>query len=177
MDFYMHKIFKKLLGIAACKIRMAETYLAPLVLLAIRLHVGLVFWRSGMTKFANLDSARTLFEYEYLPLWQENHVKNILGLDIPFPVPDAGFASMSATMAELTFAPLLMLGLGSRMAAFGIFMLALTVDMFVYPGMVEHDYWFLTMAVIIALGPGKISADYFIRKKWMPQDGHTACKS
>jgi len=173
----MHKIFKQLLAIATCKIRFAEKYLGPVALLAIRLQVGLVFWRSGMTKFANLDSARTLFEFEYLPLWQENHVKTILGLDIPFPVPDAGFASMSATITELTFAPLLMLGLGSRMAAFGIFMLTLTVDMFVYPGMIEHDYWMLTMAVIIALGPGKISADYFIRQKWMPQDGNVSCKS
>ena len=170
----MQKIIKKSLCIARCKIFIAETYLAPLALLAIRVYVGLVFWRSGQTKIANIDNAKQLFEFEYIPLWQENHVQNILGFDIAFPVPDASFAAVSSTGAELLFGALLILGLGTRAAAFGILILAITIETFVYPNTVEHHYWMLLMSLVIAIGAGKISADYFIRRKFLP-DSMPAC--
>lgn len=171
----MHKYFHRLRDIAACKIRFAESYGAPLALLAVRLYVGLVFWRAGMTKITNMDSARTLFEYEYIPRWQENSTKDILGVDVTFPVPDAGFAAFSATGAELMFGMLLILGLGARAAAFGLFMMALTIESFIYPDTIEHHYWMLLTGLVMTLGGGKISADYLIRKKFLPDTLQNTC--
>lgn len=158
-------IVKQLLEIARFKIHVCERFLAPLVLLAIRLYVGRFFWQSGQTKLATPDSARQLFETEYIPNWQANHIKQFLGTEISFPVPGVDFGVMASTAGELVFSVLLVAGLFGRAAAFGIFMMTLAIEMFVYPGTGEHYYWMLTMAVIVAYGPGRISIDHFIRKK------------
>lgn len=156
---------KALLKIAAWKISVLEKYGFPLALLAARLHVGAVFWRSGVTKYANLDSAVKLFKTEYLPLWQKNHVKDFFGLKIPFPVPAAEFAAPAACFGELVCAALLIVGLGGRAAAFGIFVMTLCIELFVYPGTADHINWMIIMAVIITAGPGKLSIDWWLRRK------------
>lgn len=155
----------KILKIAAWKINVLEKYLFPLALLAARLHVGAIFWRSGVTKQVNLDAAVKLFKSEYLPAWEKNHIKDFFGLKIPFPVPDAVFGTYAACSMELLCAALLIVGLAGRAAAFGVFMLTLSIELFVYPGTADHLNWMLLMAVIITAGPGKISLDYFIRRK------------
>lgn len=165
---------RKILKLARCKIWFLETFAAPVSLLAIRLFVGHFYWQSGQTKIANLDSARDLFKTEYIPNWQANHVKDILGFHIPFPVPGVEFATLASTTGEILFSALLIIGLAGRAAALGIFMMTLAIEMFVYPGTDEHYYWMLTMAVIFACGPGKISVDYFIRRKLLPPDSDRA---
>jgi putative oxidoreductase len=156
---------QKILKIAWCKIYIAENWLAPVALLATRLYVGRFFWQSGQTKISTPGSARALFESEYIPNWQAHHIKRLWGMDIPFPVPGAAFGVTASTFSELVFSALLMTGLMGRVAALGIFMMTLAIEMFVYPGTDEHYYWMLTMAIIMAYGPGKISVDHFIRKK------------
>lgn len=159
---------QKILKIAAWKIRVLEQYGFPLALLWARLHVGLVFWRSGMTKYANLDSAVDLFKSEYLPEWEKHRVKELFGfIQITFPVPPAEFGAYAACFTELTCAALLIIGLAGRAAAFGIFMLTLSIEMFVYPGTSDHWNWMVLMAIIITAGCGKISLDWLIRRKLM----------
>lgn len=156
---------QKMLSIAKWKISFTEKFLAPLALLAIRIHVGMVFWRSGQTKIDNLESTKQLFGWEYIPNWESNATKSILGIDITFPVPSVEFAATSATYAEVVLPILLIAGFGGRFAAFGLFMMALTIESFIYPGVSEHAYWMLTMAIIVTQGPGLLSADYWIRRK------------
>ena len=168
MTFLQKPIIAAIATLARCKIYILETFLAPLALLAIRLYVGHFYWQSGQTKLANLDSARDLFKTEYIPNWEHNHIKTLSGIQISFPVPGVEFATIASTTGELLFSTLLIIGLAGRAAAFGIFMMTLAIEMFVYPGTDEHYYWMLTMAVILAYGPGKISVDYFIRKKLLP---------
>lgn len=154
-----------IMKLAAWKISVLEKYGFPLALLAARLHVGATFWRSGVTKYANLDSAVKLFKFEYLPNWEKNHVKDFFGLKIPFPVPPAEFAAYAACYGELVCAVLLIIGLGGRAAALGIFVMALSIELFVYPGTSDHIHWMLLMAVIITAGPGKLSIDWWLRRK------------
>ena len=165
-------LIKGFLACAEWKIRFLETFVAPITLLAIRLYVGHFYWQSGRTKIANLDSARDLFKTEYLPNWEHNHIKTLSGIQISFPVPGIEFATIASTAGELVFSALLMIGIAGRGAAFGIFMMTLMIEMFVYPGTDEHYYWMLTMAVILAYGPGKVSIDHFIRKKFLPSLSH-----
>lgn len=155
---------EKLLKISAFKLHVLEHWLAPLALLAARLHVGIIFWRSGMTKYTTADHGVALFKTEYIPNWEANHVKHWLGLDIPFPVPTAEIMAPMAMCTELACAAMLMLGFGGRMAGFGIFMVTLSVELFVYPDIADHLNWMLLMALVVCLGPGKISVDYFIRR-------------
>lgn len=156
---------KKILKIAAWKIRMLEEWFLPAALLAARIHVGLAFWRSGMTKYPDIKNAIALFEDEYIPEWEKNHVKEWLGFNIPFPVPSPEFAAYAATYMELGLSALLIIGLMGRSAAAGIFALALSIELFVYPGTSDHYHWMLLMAIIVTAGPGKISLDHFVRRK------------
>lgn len=155
---------EKLLKISAFKLHVLEHWLAPFALLAARIHVGLIFWRSGVTKYTSADGALALFQSEYIPNWEKNHIKHWLGLDIPFPVPSAEIMAPMAMCTELACAVMLILGLGGRLAAFALFMVTLSVELFVYPGTSDHINWMVLMAIIVCLGPGKISVDYFIRR-------------
>lgn len=72
--------------------------LQPLALLAARLYVADVFWRSGWIKLTNWDSTVDLFQSEY-------HV----------PVLPPTFAAVAGTFGELFFPALLVLGLFGRL--------------------------------------------------------------
>ena len=159
-------LFQKLLKISAWKICILENCLAPAALLAARLYVGMEFWRSGTIKLAQgWEHAKDTFDQLFKPEFEKNHIKHWLGMDISFPVPSSAFGAFGTTYVEIALAVLLMAGLAGRAAAFGIFMLALTIELFVYPGTDQDFYWMLLMAILVTTGPGKASIDYFIRRK------------
>lgn len=159
----------KMISIAQCKIILTEKYLAPLALLWARFYIARVFWKSGQTKITNLDTAAQLFEWEYIPKWQENS-KSVLGMDLSWAVPDPAIGAKLATIAELGFPILLVLGLGGRLGALGLLGMAATIELFIYPGTTEHYYWMTILLLLATLGPGKISVDYFLRNKLMKKE-------
>ena len=162
----MKDLREKILKIAAWKICVFESILAPVALLAARLYVGMEFWRSGTTKLAEgWDHAKETYTTLFQGEWEAHHVKHWLGVDIPFPVPGPAFGAFGVTYVEIALAALLMAGLAGRAAAFGIFMIALSIELFVFPGELENTYWMLLMAILLTTGPGKISIDHFIRRK------------
>lgn len=164
--------WRKLLTLAAFKIWVLENILAPLALLTARLYVGLEFWRSGTLKNAEgWDHAKDVFKDLFQPEWEKNHVKHWLGMDISFPVPSTAFGAFGTTYVEIALAVLLMAGFAGRFAAFGIFMIALSIKLFVFPddSSGENDYWMLLMALLVTVGPGMISVDHFIRRKVLPE--------
>jgi len=129
-------------------------YVTPIFDLAIRLWVANVFWKSGLTKIKSWDSTLMLFEYEYsVPLLQTN------------------VAAFLATGAELLFPVLLLLGLASRFSALSLFILNY-VALISYPdvsdaGIKDHMLWGTMLAVIFFHGPGLLSADHFLRRKFL----------
>ncbi len=130
----------------------------PIADLLLRLWVANVFWKSGLTKIANIDSTMYLFEYEYVvPI-------------IPFEL-----AAYMAIAVELTLPVLLVFGLAGRVAA-GILFLFNIVAVISYPtlnpaGIVQHQVWGIMLLVLLLRGPGKISIDHFIRKRFMNTTG------
>ena len=159
-------IMCKVASIAQCKIILTEKYLAPLALLWARFYIARVFWKSGQTKITNLDTAAQLFEWEYIPKWQENS-KSIFGMDLSWTVPDPAIGAKLATFAELGFPVLLVLGIGARFGALGLLGMAMTIELFIYPGTTEHYYWMTILLLLVTVGPGKISVDHFLRKRLM----------
>jgi putative oxidoreductase len=72
-------------------------------------------------------------------------------------------AAVTATAGELGFSALLILGLGSRAAALGLFFVN-AVAVISYPdlspaGLKDHILWGALLLVVAIYGPGKISAD------------------
>ena len=123
--------------------------LQPLAGLAMRLYVGKVFLVSGWLKLSRWDSTLALFENEY-------HV----------PVLSPQLAAVMGTAGELGFATLLILGLGGRAAALGLFFVN-AVAVISYPdlsaaGLKDHVLWGALLLVLAIYGPGRLSIDRVI---------------
>ena len=116
-----------------------DKYVSHTALLSIRIFVALVFYRSGLTKIANMDSTVLLFEYEY-------------ALPLISPV----LAAYAATFSELVFSALLMVGLFTRAAALPLIIMTLVIQFLVFQNH-EHFYWLALLSTIAIYGGGKIS--------------------
>jgi putative oxidoreductase len=130
-------------------------FLSPVVDLGVRLYVANVFWKSGLTKIASWDSTLSLFNYIY---------------NVPLLPPD--LAAYLATAVELGGAVLLALGLASRFGTTALFVLNF-VAVISYAdlsdaGRQDHFYWGMFLLLFLFHGPGKLSLDYWIRRKLMP---------
>jgi putative oxidoreductase len=134
----------------------ALTVLSPVVDLGVRLWVANVFFTSGMTKIQNWSSTVSLFENEYA---------------VPILPPE--IAAYIGTATELTLPVFLVLGLITRPAAIALFVFNIVAAL-TYPdisalGIKDHQVWGLLMLVTTVHGPGKLSLDYWIRRKFFNQ--------
>jgi len=128
-------------------------YLTPLLDLGMRLWVARVFWYSGLTKIQSWETTLMLFEYEYaVPV-------------IPFNV-----AAILATGVELIVPVMLVFGVGTRGGALALFVLnyvAATAYPDISPaGLKDHYLWGALLAVTFFHGPGMLSVDHFLNKKF-----------
>jgi len=126
-------------------------FLAPAGDLVIRLWVADVFWKSGLTKIASLETTFQLFRYEY---------------SVPLLPPEA--AAYLSMFSELTFSVLLAIGLAGRFSAAALFFVNI-VAVISYPaleaaGLAQHQLWGLLLLVTLLHGPGKLSCDYLLQK-------------
>jgi putative oxidoreductase len=124
----------------------------PYTLLALPLRgaIATVFWNSGMTKLANWDTTIALFVDEYqLPL-----------------LPPEVAASMAAAI-ELTTPVLLVLGLLTRAASLVLLGMTTVIEIFVYPqAWPTHIQWAAMLLVLICRGPGKLSIDHLLWRRF-----------
>ena len=121
--------------------------------LCARLFPAAVFWRSGQTKvdgFGLSDSAVFLFQDEYR-----------------LPLVDPTVAAYAAAGAEHLFPALLVLGLASRLSALALLGMTAVIEIFVYPdAWPEHGLWATCFLLILTRGPGALSLDAVIRRRW-----------
>ena len=126
---------------------------SPLADLGVRLLVAGVFFQSGLTKIANWTSTVSLFENEYA---------------VPLLPPEV--AAFMGTGVELFFPVLLALGLGTRFAAFVLFVFNI-IAVASYPdlgavGLKDHQTWGLLLLVTLLHGPGALSLDRLIGRRF-----------
>ena len=138
------------LGLAAIR---GLDRLSPVVDLATRVFVASVFFKSGLTKIASWSSTLALFENEYA---------------VPLLPPE--LAAVLGTGVELIFPVLLVLGLGSRLSAGVLFVFNL-IAVASYPdlgevGLRDHQMWGLLLVVTLLHGPGALSLDHLIGKRF-----------
>lgn len=146
----------KITGLYGPIIAKLETIGPPVVDLAVRLWIGLVFFRSGLQKLDDWESTLFLFEYEYvLPI-------------IPFEL-----AAYMGTAFELAMPIFLFIGLAARLAAVPLLSMALTIQFILGANSpayndFNHFAWMTFLLIIIVRGPGKLSVDHWLRQKFMP---------
>ncbi len=133
-----------------CVIRLLESRLAPLADLLIRLALFLVFFLAGLAKLGDWPGTLALFQVEY-----------------QVPVLPYAFAAVLATSDELLASLLVLIGLGTRVAALPLLAQALVIQYGLGPAYhtAEHQYWILLLLMLIARGPGRFSLDHAIRHR------------
>ncbi|EED35392.1 DoxX [Luminiphilus syltensis NOR5-1B] len=131
-----------------------------------RFSVAAVFWQSGQTKVDNFtiniltgefdvgipalnDSVVYLFEYEYA-----------------LPLIPAEPAAILTAVAEHVLPLLLLLGLATRFAAFGLFLMTLVIQIFVYPDAYAlHGTWAAILMWLMSRGAGALSFDAVLSRR------------
>ena len=126
--------------------------------LAIRVLVARDFFMAGLTKIRDWDTTLALFQDEY-------HV----------PVLPPELAAIGGTFGELFFPVLLVLGLGTRFAAVGLSLVNVMAVVSYWhvlkdlePALAMHVTWAILLLVPLFHGPGKISLDAWIWRRWGP---------
>lgn len=132
-----------------------------LIALVARLSIAAVFWQSGQTKVNGWmlsDNALYLFENEY-----------------KLPLIDPWLAAHLAALAEHIFPILLAIGLASRLSALALLGMTLVIEIFVYPdAWPTHGTWAACLLFIAARGPGLLSLDALIKRRFGPDATKTA---
>ena len=150
-------------GIAALAERVnaaLRTIATPsLTQLVLRCALAVPFWRSGINKWDGFlqlnDVAVLLFSTEF-----QLHLP---GGPYPFPAPV--IMAFAAGSAEFLFPILLVLGLATRLAAFGLLMMTVLVQLTVPDGWPLHVTWAAMALGILAWGPGRISLDHWFAQR------------
>ncbi|NEV63350.1 DoxX family protein [Thiorhodococcus minor] len=132
-----------------------------------RFSIAAVFWKSGQTKIEGFsldlvdrsltlgwprlsDSAVFLFREEYR-----------------LPVLSPELAATLAALAEHALPVLILLGLGTRLAALGLLTMTAVIQLFVYPDAYPtHGVWAALLLYLMVRGPGRVSLDAYIRRSW-----------
>jgi putative oxidoreductase len=139
--------------------------LQSVVLLALRLYVSSIFFRSGLVKISDWSATLALFHDEY---------------KVPLLPPD--LAAFVGAFGELTFPVLITLGLLGRFGAAGLFVVN-AMAVISYPqlfgfecpaGINAHFYWGSILLALSVFGPGKISLDALILKRMGLRPASTA---
>lgn len=132
---------------------------SSLFALGIRFWLAESFIWSGYLKTKSWQSTLYLFANEY-----------------QVPLISPVIAAYLGTAAELILPILLLLGLGSRLAAIALFIFNI-VMIISYPMLLSSEgacmlkdniLWAVLIAILIFYGPGKISLDYLLKKKVCP---------
>jgi putative oxidoreductase len=128
---------------------------------ALRFALAVPFFKSGLTKWDGFlqlsDGADSLFSDEFK--------LHLFGHEIPYPFPhEMAFAS---GCMEVFLPILLVLGLGTRLAALGLLGMTAIIQLTVPDGWANfHQIWAASALALLAYGPGPISLDALVGRWW-----------
>lgn len=134
----------------------AATALAPPFM---RIALALPFFRSGLTRWDGWFHVSDATKFLFSDLFK----MHIFGGEYPIPFP-ALTATLTA-VGEITLPILLVLGLGTRFAAVGLLAMTAVIQLVQPDGWQNfHLYWAALALGIVAVGPGYLSVDRWLRR-------------
>ena len=129
--------------------------LQPAAALAARIYVGQVFFLSGLTKLRDWGTTVALFTDEY---------------KVPLLPPE--LAAAMGTAGELVLPVLLVLGLGGRFAALGLFVVnavaVVSLQEIAPAAFQQHVFWGSLLAGVAIFGPGRWSLERLVWPRLHP---------
>jgi putative oxidoreductase len=116
--------------------------------------VGQVFFASGLTKLRDWETTVALFTDEYA-----------------VPLLPPAMAALMGTAGELVLPVLLVLGLGGRFAAMGLFVVnavaVISLSDIAPAAMQQHVFWGALLAALAIYGPGAWSLERLVWPRLM----------
>ncbi|MCM5559511.1 DoxX family protein [Pleomorphomonas sp. JP5] len=129
-----------------------------IVLAILRIALAVPFWRSGILKWDGFlrlnDTAVYLFSQEF--------TLHLPGGPYPFPAPEV--VAFLSGCGEVVLPVLLVLGLGTRFAALGLFLMTVVIQITVPDGWPIHLTWAAMALALMRHGPGRLSLDHPIAR-------------
>lgn len=133
--------------------------------LVLRITMAIPFWQSGLTKFDGFLQPSPGVVW----LFANDFRLHILGETYAYPFP-ALVATLSG-VGELVFPVMLVLGLGTRLAATGMLAMTAMIQLTIPDAwQTYHLPWAAMLLAIIAHGPGRISVDAVIGSRFRRPD-------
>lgn len=140
--------------------RLLDTIVALAQIVAppvLRTALAAPFLRSGLTRWdaPGVLSPATLY------LFEEQFRLHLFGRAYPLPAPDQ--LALLTACAEIVLPALLLLGLGTRLAALALLAMTGVIQLVNPEGWANfHLYWAALALAILALGPGGLALDRWI---------------
>lgn len=136
------------------------------IALLARFSIAAVFWRSGQTKVEGfaVDLVAGTFEpgvprlaASAVDLFRDEY-------RLPLLPPEA--AAVLAALGEHALPLMLLVGLGTRLAALGLLVMTAVIQFFVYPGAyATHGVWAALLLWLMVRGPGAVSIDHALARR------------
>lgn len=125
-----------------------ERFPLSIILLAMRIAVGSVFFKAGLLKYHSWEFAVKLFEDEY---------------KVPLLSPVA--AARITMVNELTWPIFLYAGLATRFATLPLLGMIAVIQIFVYPdAWTDNLLWSSILVLLLTRGAGALSLDHLIER-------------
>jgi putative oxidoreductase len=152
-----HGLGRLVTGLHGWMARIPESAIALLG----RFSVAAVFWKSGQTKIEGLaiDIVSGSFELG-VPRLSSSAV-DLFRDEYQLPLLSPQLGATLAALGEHVLPLLLLLGLGTRFAAFGLLVMTAVIQFLVYPGAYPtHGVWAAVLLWLMVRGPGVWSIDH-----------------
>jgi len=138
-----------------------------LIALIGRFSIAAIFWKSGQTKVEGfaVDLVSGDFQFGW-PHLSESALE-LFRSEYRLPLLPPELAAPMAAFGEHFFPILILLGLATRFSSLALLVMTLTIQIFVYPDAYPtHGVWATVLLVLIAKGPGSISIDHCLAKRY-----------
>lgn len=138
-----------------------------LIALLGRFSIAAVFWKSGQTKVQGFAIDIVGGEFQFgLPRLSDSVVA-LFRDEYRLPLLSPELAAPLAAFAEHLFPLLILIGLATRFSALALLVMTLTIQLLVYPDAYPtHGVWAAVLLFLIARGPGAVSIDHLIARRY-----------
>ena len=135
-------------------------YADEAIALLARIGLAFTFWLSGQTKIEGL----VLDPFGLQVQWGWPHVSEsaleLFRSEYALPLLPPEWAALMAATAEHVLPLMLILGLGTRVAALGVLGMTLVIQVFVYPlAFPTHALWAASALALLVHGGGRLALD------------------